>query len=261
VSEKHIVKAKMNNEEAKAILSLYRPDTADGEDPSFAEALELCKRDSDLKLWFEAHCALYTALRSKFRQIPVPEGFKEQIIAERKVHTTPVWQKAVVYAGAVAAAFVIVFEAVSLWPRYESHDFAAYENHVISYATRSYGMDFNSTDLDQIRSFIAQRQGIADYELPAGLQKNAKAAGCVAQTWQGKQFSMICFKTGRPLKNNEQSDLWLFVSDSSSATGTPASSTPHIEKMNGVTTASWTSGNRTYVLATTGDEQLLGKYL
>jgi hypothetical protein len=253
----------MTNEQAKEILKLYRPGTADADDPSFAEALELSECDGDLKKWFAEHCALYAALRAKFKEIAVPEGLREQIIAERRVHVTPMWQKAVVLMGAVAAVIMLVFE-LGLWPQpSEPHDFKAYRSYMVSSAIRAYGMDTNTADLDQIRMFFAQKKAIADYVLPSGLQKNAEAAGCVAATWQGKQVSMICFKTGRPLARGDQSDLWLFITDSATAKDTPKATTPKFEKVNGldVITANWTAGGRTYVLATKGDEQFLSKFL
>jgi hypothetical protein len=250
----------MTNEQAKEILKLYRPGTTDAADPAFAEALDLCQRDAGLKEWFGTHCALYTALRAKFKQIAVPEGFKEQIIAERRAYATPFWQRTILVAGAIALVVMLVFELQLRQPR-EPHDFAAYRSYMESFAVRGYGMDTSVTNLDQIHAYFVQRKAIADYVLPADLQKNAKAAGCVATTWQGKEVSMICFQSGRPLAPNQESDLWLFITDRTAATGAPTASTPSFAKVNGFITASWTIGNRTYVLATEGDEQFLGKFL
>jgi hypothetical protein len=42
----------MNIEEAKLILSAYRPDGQDAGDPQFQEALELTKQNPDLARWF-----------------------------------------------------------------------------------------------------------------------------------------------------------------------------------------------------------------
>jgi hypothetical protein len=252
----------MTTQQAKEILKLYRPGSADAADPAFAEALELCDRDAELKTWFADHCAVYAALRSKFKQMAVPEGLKEQIIAERPVHhRTPVWQRAVLVAGAVAVMALVIFNVQQSWRPREPHDFAAYRNYMDSVAVRGYYMDLATNNLDQIRLFLSQRGAVADYVLPANLQKNAKPAGCVATTWQGKPVSMICFQSGQPLKPGAQSDLWLFVTDRTTATDTPVASVPKLEKANGVLTASWTVGNRTYVLATEGDEKLLGKFL
>ena len=72
----------MNISEAKSILLLYRPGTADAEDPQMAEALSLVKVNPELAGWLETHCAAQEALRSKFSQITPPAGLREQIISE-----------------------------------------------------------------------------------------------------------------------------------------------------------------------------------
>ena len=256
----------MTYSEAKEILKLYRPGTADTVDPTFADALAQCERDAELKTWFEEHCALYAAMRAKFKQIAVPEGLKEQIIAERKVHTSavPGWQKAVLAIGALAAIALVIFEISTTWKPKEPHDFATYRDTMVGNTIRGYArMDIYTNDLNVIRQTLVQSDSVADYVLPQNLEKNAKAAGCVATKWQGKKVSMICFFTGRPLKHNLPSDLWLFVTDQSSATGSPANTKPEVKEGSepGYVTASWTIGNRTYVLATEGDKKFLEQFL
>src|SRR5215472_12102708 len=127
----------MTDNQAKEILKLYRPGTADAEDPSFAEALVLCERNAELKSWFTEHCALYSALRAKFKGIPVPEGLRQQIISERKVHTVPMWQKAVLLAGTVAVLALVVWRIPSLLPQpREPHDFAHFRAYMVGQASR-----------------------------------------------------------------------------------------------------------------------------
>src|SRR2546423_1305092 len=124
----------MTNDQVKQTLTLYRPGTADADDPSFAEALEICKRDAELRKWFAEHCALYAALRAKFKQIAPPEGLREQIIAERQVHATPAWQRVVIFAGAVAI-LVLIASQFTDWRRpSEPHDFAAYRSYMVGVA-------------------------------------------------------------------------------------------------------------------------------
>jgi hypothetical protein len=249
----------MTDNQAKEILKLYRPDTADAEDPSFAEALALCERDPELKNWFAEHCVLYSALRAKFKGIPVPEGLREQIISERKVHTVPMWQKAVLLAGAAAVLALVVWRMP--WPRArEPHDFAYYRAYMVGWANRVYAMEELTNNLDQIQLFLTQRGAVTNYVVPAKLQKNAIVAGCVETEFQGKRVSMICFQT-RPMRPTD-SDLWLIVSGNSTTTGNPMSTTPVIDKTTkGITSASWTANGKTYVLAVKGDEQLLARFL
>lgn len=251
----------MTNEQVKQTLQLYRPGTADATDPEFAEALKACEQDAELKQWFANHCALYAAIRSKFKNISVPEALKEQIIAERPIQHTPTWQKAVLAGGALAVAAIVFMFLAPLIKVPEPHDFATYRSYMGGKAEKSYYMDFLGSDLDAIRTFLAQQKAIADYVIPKNLQENAKPLGCVASSWQGKRVTMVCFATGRPTPPNNSSDLWLFVSEDTIAEDAPTSTKPLFAKSKDLITASWKNGNRTYILATPGDEQFLAKYL
>src|SRR5215471_2683767 len=97
----------MNRNEAKEMLILYRPGSADADDPEFSEALKLCEQDAELRQWFDEHCAVYMAMREKFLQVTPPEGLKEQILAERKVRTTPLLRRPAVLLASVAAVAVL----------------------------------------------------------------------------------------------------------------------------------------------------------
>jgi hypothetical protein len=70
--ENHGPLKRMSSHQVRSILILYRPGTADGEDPEMAEALAAVAHHLELARWFAQHCALYEARRDKFRQIPVP---------------------------------------------------------------------------------------------------------------------------------------------------------------------------------------------
>ena len=196
-------------------------------------------------------------------EINPPEGFKEQILAERKVNTPGFWSRrpvrAVGAALAVAAiAFVLV---VQRWEPGENTGFVGFQGRMISKALRSYSMDLETDNPERVRTLFAERKIISDYTLPAGLEQ-AKLTGCIASTWQGKPVSIICYKTGKRLPPAQASDLWLFVAETASVPGSPDSSRPTFQKVSsGVTAASWSQGGKTYVLAIEGDEASLRKYL
>ena len=66
----------MSSQEAKQILALFRPGTADEQDPVFLEARQMAKTDPQMTQWFVQHCEAYRALRQKFQAIPIPPGLK-----------------------------------------------------------------------------------------------------------------------------------------------------------------------------------------
>jgi hypothetical protein len=251
----------MNNQDARQILALFRPGTADEMDPFFHDARQMAGTDPELARWLDAHCAAYLALRQKFQAIPIPPALKEQILSERKIHR-PLFQN--YWRPLLAAAAVVVLLvglASAFWPHHGLTDrFAAWRKRMTESALRSYYMDLTSADPAQIRNFLKENNAPADYSLPAGL-KTAALAGCVASRWQGSPVSMICFKSGRPLPPGDQSDLWLFVIDRKSVLDAPPPGAPVFARVNKAVTASWSDGARTYLLAGVGDEAFLRKYL
>jgi hypothetical protein len=250
----------MNHQQAKDILVLYRPETADADDPSFAEALELCQHDPELQRWFEEQCALYTALRRKFRQTAVPPGLKEQIVAEWKVQAKVEPRRRPVVL-ALAAAMVLA-AAVFVWflTPAEKPGFAAYQGQMTSIALCDYAMDLATNDHAQVRGYLARKGAPADYAVPAALQQ-AALTGCAITTWQGAPVSMICFRSGKPLPGGQSSDLWLFVVDAASVRSGPIASTPSLTRVNRAMTATWSVGGKVYLLVADGDQEFLRKYL
>jgi hypothetical protein len=257
----------MNREEARQILLLYRPGTADAEDPQIAEALALAKREPELARWLEEHCARQEALRDKLRQITAPAGLKEQIISEQaaRIVTISRRRRNTVFAAVAAMASVLILLTVlsSSWLQHRSSDdntLAIYQNQMVGIALRGYGMDLTTNDPGQIRAYLAQNHAPADYVLSAPLQTTA-ATGCAVEGWQNVKVSMICFRTGRPLPPNQSSDLWLFVVDRVSLKNPPAGTAPQFSKVNRLITAVWTQGDKVYLLGTEGDESTIRKFL
>ncbi|MFO1477050.1 MAG: hypothetical protein U1F98_10415 [Verrucomicrobiota bacterium] len=254
----------MNRQEAKQILALYRPGTADETDPSFDEARRLCGSDAELREWFEQHCAVYQLLRSKFRQTPIPEGLKEQILAERKVHLAPSWRRRPALLAAAAAlvgmAMLWVFLNRPAAPR-EDVTYAGFLPRMVGTALRAYNMDIGTADPDAVRNYLRLQQMPIDYAIPESLSKNARLLGCAIVPWQQQKLTMICYRSGRPLPPGQGNDLWLFVYRPGEIAGSPDSAAPVIQKVNRTTTATWTANGNTYLLVADGDEQFLRKYL
>lgn len=256
----------MNRDEAKEILKLYRPGSADAADADFTEALELARNDSELKRELDTHCANYEIIRGRLKKISIPAGLKEQILAEKppvaetssgKILRPNFWRNRTL--AAVAAALVVV-AAIFFWiqPR-RSEELNRYRTRMVSTALRAYQMDLETTNLVEVREFLARHNAPANYALPSALE-NAMSTGCVVLRWENQPVSMICFRSGRPLSPTEKSDLFLFVADRSALPNFSGNSRK-FEQVGRAATATWVEGEKVYLLATRGDAEFLRKFL
>ncbi|HEY1662435.1 MAG TPA: hypothetical protein VGI03_08455 [Verrucomicrobiae bacterium] len=255
----------MNRDEAKNILLLYRSE-ADATDPQIASALSFMKTDSDLREWFEGYSAHQKILCEKLRKISPPPGLLEQIISERIALAEKNSRRDKIVASlamvAIVAALVIV--AGLYYPRGHGpaapDSFAGYESQMLNVAGEGYSMTFATNDLTQVRNYLAQNKSPADYTLPDALEKTT-TAGCTIQNFMGANVSMICFTTGKPLPPNHPGDLWLFVAPANALKDSPASATPQLAEVSGMSVATWSRDGKFYLLATPGNSQEVQKYL
>ena len=253
----------MNSQEAKQILLLYRP-AVDGDGAEFSEALALTNSDPELSAWFQQHCAFQDAANSAFKTIPVPEGLKEQILSERQAHLTLSTRRKVLalVSAVVIVACVGIFAFNNLQIGHKPDDsFANYYTNMMAKIIRYPDMDIYTNNLQAIRLKLAEhgQTNLAFTTLTRSLDKVATTGG-KALEWHEKPVAMICFNSGK-IGAPKTGDLLLFVVDKASIKGPPASTTPviaHFRK--GIVSGSWTSGDKTFILAALGDEDFLKQY-
>lgn len=251
----------MNRDEAKHILLLYRPGTADEADPQVAEALALAQQDAELASWLESSLARQKAVREKFRQIPVPAGLKEQILSEQRAKERRLfYRRPVLFAGMAAAVTLLILLAVWFPARPRENTLAIYQNQMAGVALRGYSMDLVTNDVGPIRNYLAQNAAPADFTLPDSLQQ-AEVIGCAVQNWRGAKVSLVCFRTGKPLPPGAAGDLWLFVVDQATVADAPAGAATRFAKVNQLSTATWVKDGKLYLLGTTGNQAELQKFL
>lgn len=256
----------MNTEQAKAILRHYRP-AIDAEDPYFSEALEQVQRDPELAQWFTEHCNSYEAIRWTLRQIPVPVGLREEILkAHARQRPEVRWTQPVLVAPAVAAIIVLALIGYGFYAHrsalMQPRDFAAYLQTMTSVAAGHYQMTVVTADPDVLRHHLAAAHGPEDYSLTPGLRTLSLEGGLIVD-WFGHKVSMLCFTQDdkQDMDANEDHDVWLFVVSRDALPDAPAAVAPQFTQAHGLIAASWTRGDKVYLLATRGVQTELERLL
>lgn len=244
----------MTTQEAKLILQAYRPGSEDGVDPFFAAALELARADKELGEWFERQCAFDQKMGKALQSQLPPAGLRDAILAKKTTKSFPKQKKHAFYTTlilAVAAAITLMV-GIAVFYNTPTKEWSGSSLTAANFARRALdikeqgkiALEKMSSDPQMLRKWLADRGAPSDFVLPPGLS-GVPSFGCQSFDMGGTKVSLICFDLG----NNQVAHL--FVVDKSALIDASHSSEPQLYDDHGLAFATWTSGNRSYVL--TGD--------
>lgn len=244
----------MKSEQARFILQAFRPGTADERDPHFAEALAQVERDPELKAWFAAQCRFDEAVRAKLREVPVPEGLRDRILAGKDL-SGPV----AVYRrpGFLAmAAVLLIFVAVggSLWQRpAPAIEVAQFEAGMIASLEKPFTLDLMSQNLEEVKDWLASHTLTERQSIPATFE-NYLPFGCRTFEWNQVAVVLVCF-------NVEGNKVHLFMTRCCDLPGLEAPPAPFVVQHQEWSTARWKFRNTHYLAISNADPQLLRNLL
>jgi hypothetical protein len=241
----------MTPAEVKEILLACRVGIDDVREAEIAAALEEVRRVPELREWWQAQQQFQAATRESFRGIEPPQGLRDQIIAQTKIIKVSWWRRPSTLAAAAAIAMLLVATGIFLRPA-PQNTFTVFRSRMVGNVLRQYAMSITTNDPVQVRQHLASRKAPADYELPPKLGE-LPLVGAGVLSWRDQQVSMVCIDSKR------RGMLFLFVVDTSSLKEPPLAT--RFASVRSLTTVSWTSAGKSYMLASSLSEEELKSLL
>jgi hypothetical protein len=187
----------MNNETAKVILSAYRHDGADAQDPLFTDALQQARLDPELDKWFEEQRAFDQRIFQAMQRIEAPASLKEVLTAAAQGPKARPRPRSRIPWLALAAVLV-VSGLLLVGPlgvkRSNTDTLAVFQKDALAMLSGQPGpkLDLVTPSLPATQAYIAKEQGPLAPTLPAAL-KEMHTAGCLVAEWHHYRISVTCF--------------------------------------------------------------------
>lgn len=246
----------MDDREARSILSMHRAGESGVDDARLQEALRKAETDPDLARWWSEEQELDRIIASKLSSMKVHAGLKERLTASVEPRPTIIrstWSRAALLAAACVVAMAVLF---SSWrgPFQPATSMADYRDEMVSFVKVVPNLELESSDLGQLKDFLANAKAPAQFTVPKKLQ-TYEPLGCRVLRFRGEDVSLLCFKiSGDRLAH-------LFVTDPKIVRTRAGASAPEFASSQGWMTATWTEDGQTYLLAVKGDRAAAEKFL
>jgi hypothetical protein len=187
-------RTEITNERAKFLLSAYRHNGADAQDPIFRDALEQATRDPDLASWFANQRSFDALLCEKLNSVQPPASLKPAILSGiYSVGSKPRFTLGRLL-GVAAVLFLsgILLTVMQLRSVPDGHSLSEFENTAVAVLSEGPKLDFLTSDFSRSQEYLLQQAVPHASEIPAALH-GLPTVGCRAIDWNGKMISLTCF--------------------------------------------------------------------
>ena len=231
----------MTIEQAREILSAFRPGTDDERDPVFAEALALAQTDPELKAWFQDSQGFDRLFRADLARVMAPSSLRDAILAEAKIiRPTPWWQwRLKSEHWAAAAAVALIGAAIAVWMGSRPASFQEFGREMTD---QSWGLaphvQYKASSMAEVRRSLHESGAPSQFAVPPTLAPAVR--GYSVMHWRGHEVPMICF-------NADGQHVHLLVVERTHFPDAP-SVKPQVDEWQVWRTASWSRDDFSYVL-------------
>ena len=250
----------MDKQEAKLLLQALRPKDLNSEQPAVIEALVVVEGDPELKAWWEAQQSFDLKVAAKLNEVPLPADLRDTILTGRKVvqftprRLTPRPHFSYLLAAAAVVALLCVawtFRQISAFGPLAQTEYANAVLPLLHNDAPELAMI--SPDRDKLVAWLKE-QNAPMGALPAQLTA-LPTVGCQKYVVHGHTVSLICFAmTGGGIAH-------LFIVDQRALSDPPSNLLPVYNQVLGWSTAAWSDGRMSYMLATQGSPDVLKQLL
>ena len=245
----------MKNDEARFLLTAYRPDGRDAADPMFAEPLAQAAHDPELRGWLERQQKFDATCAGKLNEIAPPAGLREAILAgarasqpRRSWWTQPAWLAAAA-AIAILAALAVRLEPSATLPA--ASEFATLALRDLAEAHDQHegfpaGLANVQAHLASVRLPLPQHLALDPAEL--------RQQRCRAVRIAGREVFEVCFN---------RDGVWYHLYVARRADFTPGTLDPKalLTTLGHSTGTAWADATRLYALVTDAGTEALRRVL
>ena len=235
----------MRSDEAKFILSALRPRGEDAGEPQMARALIQAGRDPGLLRWLDEAREFDLSIASKLEEsMPVPAELRTNIMIGAQVGESAKRSLRLILIGTAAAVVLLVGSFGLRLPSVEplaGWQLAALEV-IPSLTSGQTPFDEQSNNLVELQDALKDVKAPIARTLPPGLSRLG-AVGCKTLSWDNQLVSIICFGGGKG------GSVHLVVINRQGPPNAPPLSSPRWIQRGAWLTATWTTGEQTYMLA------------
>ena len=241
----------MDKEQAKFILQARRPGGEDDRNPQIVEALELAHRDPELSSWLDEELAFDRSIAAKIKEIVPPTGLKESILAGAKViHPMVFWKRPAYVAVAACFAVLLTLTFLSNPPSLQAKPVDQFAAEYVAQLTK---LNHKGESLDELKPWLGGRA----VELPRGLAA-VPTMGCCVGNYDGRIFSIICFK---PNEDKLRPEIHLLVFDRKDLPDLPHMTDAMLAQHGDWAAACWAKDDLSYVMVRVGKKESLKQML
>lgn len=254
----------MDNEQAKLILSAYRPGGQDASDPFFAEALAQARMDPELSAWFAAQRQIDQIACEALQAVTPPHGLRESLLIDRKVVRMSDrirgqrWTRPTSWMAVAALVFFLLGIGLLMQPHFqEPQPMNRQQFAEVLYdltATGNITLGKMASNQAELRAWLAEQGAPHDFPVPDSLHETG-SIGCQSFDFNGAKVSLLCFML------DKDQLVHLFVIDDH-AIADPPGQVPVIMNQGKAVAAVWSSEGRTFFMTGTNlDEATLRRLI